>query len=228
MPVAEELEALRTKNKTGRPHGLPVSVETCPRLLCLLCATRLLFGGGTFRAASALLSLRGFLGVGTLWRQGDGRKALDLDLEGRLHLGMEAEFDLVVAHRTDRLVEMNLLLVEVDLKVVLQLISNSAAGDAAEHLAIVASLHLHQAGELGDALGELAHRVILVRFALGAALAEDFQTALVSAGQRNGQPLGEEVVAGVASGDFDLIGFATEADDVVSEDDFSFCHTKTG
>ena len=40
------------------------------------------------------------------------------------------------------------------------------------------------------------------------------------------KPLRKQIIARVAGGDFDLVGFTAEADDVVGEDDFSFCHTK--
>jgi len=67
-----------------------------------------------------------------------------------------------------------------------------------------------------------------VRLAFGTALAEDFKAALVAGADRDGQSLGEKIVAGVAGGDFDLIGFAAEAHDVMGEDDFSFWHRRKG
>ena len=50
--------------------------------------------------------------------------------------------------------------------------------------------------------------------------------AFVGAGQRHGQPLREKKIARVAGGDVDMVGFTAEADDVVRENDFSFCHMK--
>ena len=44
---------------------------------------------------------------------------------------------------------------------------------------------------------------------------QDFEAALVGAGQRDRQPLREEVVAGIAGGDFDLVGFAAQANNVM-------------
>jgi hypothetical protein len=40
--------------------------------------------------------------------------------------------------------------------------------------------------------------------------------------------LGEQIVAGVTRRDPDLIGLAAKAHDIVSENYFSFCHTKIG
>ena len=45
----------------------------------------------------------------------------------------------------------------------------------------------------------------------------DFETALVGAADRNGQALRKQIVAGVAGGDLDLVGFTAEADDIVGE-----------
>ena len=75
---------------------------------------------------------------------------------------------------------------------------------------------------LDNALGEFGHGVELVRFALGAALLERLDAALVGLRERNGQALREQIIARVAGGDFDLVGFAAEADDVVGKNDFSF------
>jgi hypothetical protein len=124
----------------------------------------------------------------------------------------------------DRVINMNLTLVERDVELVLELVGDHAGGDRAEHLAIFAGLDLHDAHELGKALGEFGHGVELMSFAFGAALAERFEPALVASAQRNREPLGEKVVARVTGGDFDLIGFTTETDDVMSENDFCLCH----
>ena len=74
---------------------------------------------------------------------------------------------------------------------------------------------------LDNALGEFGHGVELVRFALGAALAQGLDLAFVGLRERNGQPLREQIVARVAGGDLHLVGFGAEADDVVRENDFS-------
>ena len=121
---------------------------------------------------------------------------------------------------------MNFLLVQDDLELVLQLVRDHAGRHGAEQLAVVAGLDLDQADEFGDALGQFAHGVELMGFAFGAALFERLDAALVGAGQRDRVALRQQVVARVAGGHFDLVGFTAKTDDVVSENDFSFCHTK--
>ena len=78
--------------------------------------------------------------------------------------------------------------------------------------------------ELGDALGQFGHGIELVRFALGAALLQSFESTLVRAVQRNRQALRKEIIASVACGHFDMVGLAAETDDVVGENNFSFWH----
>ena len=50
---------------------------------------------------------------------------------------------------------------------------------------------------------------------------ERLDLALVGPRERNRQPLREQIIARVAGGDLDLVGFGAEADDVVGENDFS-------
>ena len=76
-----------------------------------------------------------------------------------------------------------------------------------------------------DAVGRDIAPADIARFALGAALPEGFDPAFVGRRQRNGQPLREQIIAGVAGGDFDLIGLAAQANDVVRQNNFSLCHT---
>ena len=158
-------------------------------------------------------------------RRGQRRGALDAHFERGHHVLVQPQFDLVIAQRADGVFEVNLPLVERDVELRLELVGNHARGDGAEHLAVFAGLDRDEADELGEALGQLVHGVELVRFALGPALPEGFQAALVGGGQRNGQALREQIIAGVAGGDFDLVGLAAQANDVVRENNFSFCHT---
>src|SRR6185436_18057279 len=79
-------------------------------------------------------------------------------------------------------------------------------------------------GEFGKALGELGHGVEFVRLAFGAALLERFEAALIGAGQRNGQSLRKQIIAGVTGCDFDLVGLPAKTYNVVDENDFSFWH----
>src|ERR1035438_2759152 len=153
------------------------------------------------------------------------RGALDADFEGGHHVRVQPQFDLVLAQGTGRGFEGNLPLLERDVELSLELVGDRTRGDRAEHLAVVASLDRDDADELGDALGQVVHRVELVRLALGPALLERFNAALVGPRQRNGQSLWEQIIAGVAGGHFYLVGLATETDDVVRQNNFSFCHT---
>src|SRR5437868_1014569 len=110
---------------------------------------------------------------------------------------------------------MNLPLLKRDIKLVLQFISNGAAGDRAEHLAVIASLHFDDRSQLGNAASQFAHAIELMRFALGAALPENFNLALVRGGEGNRQALRKEIVASVAGSDLYLVRLGAEADDVV-------------
>lgn len=63
-------------------------------------------------------------------------------------------------------------------------------------------------------------------FTLGAALLKHFKSSLVCAGQRDGEAVRNQIIPGVTSSDFDLVGLAAEAHNIVCENNFSFCHTK--
>ena len=52
-----------------------------------------------------------------------------------------------------------------------------------------------------------------------------YGTALVGGSYWNRQSLREQIIARVTGGDFHLIGFASQADDVVSQNNFSFGHS---
>jgi len=67
---------------------------------------------------------------------------------------------------------------------------------------------------------------IFANVPLSAALFERFQAALVRPGQRDRQALRKQIIAGVASGHFNLVGLAAQANNIVSQNNFSFCHTK--
>src|SRR6185503_11767591 len=186
------------------------------------------FGLGAV-AEGTFLSLLGFglvagLGLGFGGWGGKRVDALDLHLEGGLHFGMQAQFNLEFAECLNRVIEVDLSLVEQDVELVLEFVGNGAAGDAAEDFAVIAGLHLEQAGELGDALAQFAHRIELVRLAVGAALAEHFEAALVGVGQRNRHTHRIEIIAGIAGGDFDLIRLGAEPDDLLGKDDFGLGH----
>ena len=77
--------------------------------------------------------------------------------------------------------ELDFFLVERDVELVLQFVGDHAGGDGAEQLAFLAGLDLDDADQLGNALGEFGHGVELMRLALGAALLERLDLALVRA-----------------------------------------------
>ena len=133
----------------------------------------------------------------------------------------------ILAGGADGVLELDFFLVERDVELVLQFVGDHAGGDGAEQLAFLAGLDLDDADQLGQRLGQLGHGVELVRFALGAALLERLDLALVRRRDGHGQALREKKVARVAGGDADVVGFTAEADDVLRENDFSFCHTKS-
>ena len=137
---------------------------------------------------------------------------------------MQAQFDFVITQGPDGLFQVNLLLVQSDLELGLELVGDHARGDRAKHLAILAGFDGDEASQLGNALGQLGHGIELVGFAFRAALLERFEPALIGASQRNRQALREEKVAGVTGCDLDLVGLAAQAHDVMSKNDFSFCH----
>src|SRR5271157_4660266 len=118
--------------------------------------------------------------------------------------------DLVFAQRAERVFEMDFPLVEGDVELMLQLIGNHAGGDGAEQLTILARLDLDDTDQFGNAFGELAHGVELVRLAFGAALLERLEAALVRATYRNSESLRKQIIARVARGDADLVGFTAE------------------
>jgi len=151
---------------------------------------------------------------------------LSTHLELRGNIGVQTEFDFVFAQNPNRVFEVNLPFVEADVELGLKLIGNHSRGYRAEHFAILASLDGDDANEFREALGELGHGRELVRFALGATLLEHVKPALIRSRDRDRKPLRKEVVAGVTSRDLDLVGFAAQTDDIVCQNDFSFCHKK--
>ena len=137
---------------------------------------------------------------------------------------MEAKLDDVFAQRLDGVFEEDFPFFEDDVELGLQLVGDHAGGHRAKHLPVLAGLDGDDGDEVGDALGQFGHGAEFVGFACAAAFLEGFDALLVGAGERDGQALGNEVVAGVAGGDFDLVGFSAKTHDILNEDDFSFCH----
>ena len=65
-----------------------------------------------------------------------------------------------------------------------------------------------------------------MRFAFAAPLLEHFKAALIRRSDGNRESLRVQIITGVASRDFYMVGFAAQTDNIVCEDDFSFCHGK--
>ncbi len=128
----------------------------------------------------------------------------------------------MLAQSADRVFEVDFFPVQGDVKLVFQLVGKGPGCDGAEHFAIVARFYFDQAGELGNAFGELTHGIELMGLALRAALAQGFDAPFVSARQRYGKSLREEIIAGVAGGHLYVVRLSAEADNIVSEDNFGF------
>src|SRR5690606_16595400 len=73
-------------------------------------------------------------------------------------------------------------------------------------------------------LGQILSRRGFGSLALGAALLERLDLLAVGLGQRNGEVLGKEVVAGVAGANLDLVAFGAEAFDGFGEENFAVSH----
>src|SRR5205807_8354781 len=141
---------------------------------------------------------------------------------------MQTQLDVVLAQRAQRMFEMNLLLVDGDFELVPEFVRNRAGSDRTEHLAFFAGLHVEDERHLRKGLGQFAHGVELMGFALGAALAQRFETPLVRRRQRNRKALRKKIVARVTGGDLHLVGLGAETNHLMSKNDFSFCHTQSG
>src|SRR5881392_1248061 len=115
----------------------------------------------------------------------------------RPDLGMDLDADLKIAQLTDRLVQIDLALIDVDAEL-LELALDVARGDGAVELLFLA--HLDREGELH--VGELRRfrfgRGLLAGTLFGEALALVDDLLLVRLGRQVGEPLGEQVIAGVA------------------------------
>ena len=185
------------------------------------------FVSGSFGAASAFFSpllVSPHFGCGWQFWSWKRSAAFDADFEFGGDVGVKPEFDVVFAKGADRVFEMDFALIKGDVELGLDLIGDHARCDGAEHFAILASLDRNDANEFGKTLGELGHGVELVCLAFSAALFENFNAAFVSTSERNCKSLREEIIAGVTSRDFYLVGLAAQTDNVVRQNDFSFCH----
>src|SRR6266496_2968481 len=61
-------------------------------------------------------------------------------------------------------------------------------------------------------------------FAFASTLFEHFKAAFIRRSDRNRESLRVQIITGVAGSDFYMVGFAAETDNIMREDDFSFCH----
>src|SRR5436189_33954 len=71
------------------------------------------------------------------WRWGKRSGALYFEFERGRHLRVQAQFDLMVAQGANRMLEMNLSLVERDIELVLEFVSNCSGSHSAEHLPVL-------------------------------------------------------------------------------------------
>jgi len=202
--------------------------------LRLLLGLGLLFSFGFelgFGRGDDVAAMTTFFGAGLFFghRRGgrnDGRGAFDAHFQCAFDFRVQGEFHFEFADRADGAFELNLLFVERDVELVLEFISNRAARDGAEQLAVFAGLDLDNANQFLERLSEVGHVIKFVCFAFGALLLERFELALIRRRDRHGEALWEKIIARVTGGDADVVRFTTETDDVLREDNFSFCHTK--
>ena len=122
-------------------------------------------------------------------------------------MGVQSQLDFVFADGAERVFEMNLLLVDGDLKLVFELVGDGSRGDRTEHFAVLAGFCREHKRHPGQAFSQFAHGVEIMRFALRATVAQCFQAAFVGGGQRDRQALRKKKIAGVTSRDFHLVGF---------------------
>jgi hypothetical protein len=128
---------------------------------------------------------------------------------------VQPQFNVVFAQGAKGLFQMDFLAIELDIELGLELIDDHTGCDRSEEFAVFASFDLNVGGQFGDALGQFVHGVIFMRFTLGAALSEDFQSSFIGAGQRDGQTLRNKIIAGVTSSDFNVVGFGAQAHDLL-------------
>jgi hypothetical protein len=151
-------------------------------------------------------------------------RAINAHFQCASDIMMQSQFDIVLAKVLDRVLQMNLALINVSIVLVPEFVGDCSGGHGAEHLSVLAGLDGKHQRELGKGVGQFGHGAQFLGLAVDAAFLETFEAALVGGAQRNGESLGEQKVSSVAGGDLHLIGFGAEAYDVVSENDFSFRH----
>src|SRR5439155_21494205 len=106
-----------------------------------------------FGAPAALLS-SGLLPLCFRWRRGRWRRraALHADLHRARDLRMQTQLHVMLTEGPNRVVEMNLLLVERDFELGLELVRNHSRGHRPKHFSVVTGLDGDQANEFRDAL----------------------------------------------------------------------------
>ena len=214
-PVVPALKQKKEQAKWPAPENLTLFGE------CYLALHRATFAvtAVDLRSATPLLGLLVILACGLACSNVRRlRRRIGADnpnLQGGVHIGVETKFHIVIAQHPDGRFQIDLLLVERDVELGLELVGNHAGRDRSEHLTVLTGLDRDQTEELGDALPEFGHGVQLMSLTFGTALLERLQPALVYTRQRDGQSLGNEIVAGIAGGHFDMVGFGTQAYDIV-------------
>lgn len=208
-----------------RPFALDVMMSFIPQNGRLGLLSFCFFGFGPSSTAAlfgpGLLSFFGRRLFRGLNRSGNGREAFYTHFECAFNLRVQLQFDFVFAERFKRVIEMDFPLVEGNVELMFQFIRNHAGCDCPEHFAVFACFDFKDANQFLDAFGQFTHGVELVSFAIGAPLLERLDVLAVGLRQGDGETLGKKIIPGVAGGHFHLVGFGTQSNDVVREDDFS-------
>src|SRR5690606_29452185 len=142
------------------------------------------------------------------------------DLDLRLHVGVEADGDLVDAERLDGLVQVDHALLHFREALGLQLVLDVRRGDGAEELAFLADLGGEGEGDFLEALGDRRGGVAAGVLGGFQALLLLGDALLVAEGRLVGDAARQQEVAGVASRDLDDVTRVAEVVHGLTKNDF--------
>ena len=136
---------------------------------------------------------------------------------------MQTHFDLIDAQLADAIDEVDLLVVHFDAALG-EGLDDLLGADGTEELGLVrhAGGDLH--GHALQALGQLLGIDLALSVGLCSLFAEHFDLPLGRGAGRDGEQMGEEIVAGVAVGNLDDVAHAAELEHIFDEEDFLFRH----
>ncbi len=123
--------------------------------------------------------------------------------------------------------EMDLALVDRDARRN-ELVVEVVRGDGAEHLAAFARFHGDRDRGLLDLRGQRLRAFDFFRFAESASFLERIDLLAIRMRHRNGNFAGQEIIASVASFDFNLVAFGAETGDRFEEEHFTVSHGNDG